>query len=98
MKHGGFAFGEGVLTATGVWCRTDIGTRTVIGVKVSGRDDPSWLIGSPDVVAILNPCEMSDRTTGWTGLPSISALWQENLIQKGLRESRTSYHSHGKAG
>ena len=35
MEHGDFAIGKEFQTATGVWRCTDIGTRTIIAIKVS---------------------------------------------------------------
>ena len=51
MEHGDFAIGKEFQTTTGVWRCTDIGTRTIIAIKVSGRDDQSWLNGPPYAVA-----------------------------------------------
>lgn len=51
MKHSDFAIGEEFRTATGNWRCTDIGTRTVIAIKVSDCDDPSWFHGPPYAVA-----------------------------------------------
>ena len=51
MEHGDFAIGKEFQTATGFWRCTDIGTRTIIAIKVSDRDDPSWLYGPPYAVA-----------------------------------------------
>ncbi|SDJ59161.1 hypothetical protein [Salipiger marinus] len=51
MEHSDFAIGKEFRTATGVWRCTDIGTRTIIAIKVSDRDDPSWLDGPPYAVA-----------------------------------------------
>lgn len=51
MEHSEFAIGKQFRTASGVWCCTDLGTRTIIAIKVSDRDDPSWLNGPPYAVA-----------------------------------------------
>lgn len=51
MEHGDFAIGKEFLTATGVWRCTDIGTSTIIAIKVSDRGDPSWFNGPPYAVA-----------------------------------------------
>lgn len=50
MEHGDFAIGEEFMTASGTWRCTDIGTRTIIAIKVSDRDDPSWFNGPPYAV------------------------------------------------
>lgn len=51
MQHGEFAIGTEFRTETGIWRCTDIGTRTIIAIKISDRDDPAWLIGPPYAVA-----------------------------------------------
>lgn len=50
MEHGDFAIGEEFVTASGTWRCTDIGTRTIIAIKISDRDDPSWFNGPPYAV------------------------------------------------
>lgn len=50
MEHDDFAIGEEFMTASGTWCCTGIGTRTIIAIKVSDRDDPSWFNGPPYAV------------------------------------------------
>jgi len=47
MKHDDFAIGQEFGADTGRWRRTDVGTRTVIAIKVSAYDDPSWFNGPP---------------------------------------------------
>lgn len=51
MEHGDFAIGKEFQTAAGIWRCTDIGTRTIVAIKISDRDDPSWLNGPPYAVA-----------------------------------------------
>lgn len=51
MEHSDFAIGKEFRTETGTWRCTDIGTRTIIAIKVSDRDDPSWFNGPPYAVA-----------------------------------------------
>lgn len=51
MKHSDFAIGREFLTATGTWRCTDIGARTIIAIKVSGRSDAAWFSGPPYAVA-----------------------------------------------
>lgn len=53
MEHSDFAIGKEFRTETGTWRCTDIGTRTIIAIKVSDRDDPSWFNGPPYAVAEL---------------------------------------------
>lgn len=50
MEHGDFAIGKEFMTASGTWRCTDIGTRTIIAIKISDRDDPSWFNGPPYAV------------------------------------------------
>lgn len=51
MLHSEFKIGDEFRTATGLWRCTDIGTRTIIAIKVSDYDDPSWFNGPPYAVA-----------------------------------------------
>lgn len=51
MKHSDFAIGAEFTTETGTWRCTDIGTRTIVAIKVSERNDPSWFNGPPYAVA-----------------------------------------------
>ena len=64
MKHSDIAVGEEFLTATGIWRCTDIGTRTIIAIKVSDYDDPSWFNGPPYAVAEVVFNE-DDREACW---------------------------------
>lgn len=50
MKHGDFTIGTEFLTATGSWRCTDVGTRTIVAIKLDGRDDKSWFAGPPYAV------------------------------------------------
>ena len=50
MEHGDFAIGEEFRTASGTWRCTDVGTRTIIAIKISHQDDPSWFNGPPYAV------------------------------------------------
>tara|TARA_R110002072_G_scaffold205468_1_gene363408 strand:- start:191 stop:382 length:192 start_codon:yes stop_codon:yes gene_type:complete len=50
MKHGDFVIGQDFLAATGTCRCIDIGTQTVITIKVSDYDDPSWFNGPPYAV------------------------------------------------
>ena len=51
MRYSDFAIGREFLTATGTWRCTDIGTRTIIAIKVSDRSDATWFSGPPYAVA-----------------------------------------------
>ena len=52
MRPGDFAIGREFETASGTWRCTDVGTRTIVAIKVSDHhDDPSWLTGPPYAVA-----------------------------------------------
>lgn len=51
MRHADFKIGREFLTSTGRWRVTDVGTRTVIAIKLDRDDDPSWYHGPPYAVA-----------------------------------------------
>jgi hypothetical protein len=65
MKLSDFEIGKTFFTETGTWRCTDVGTRTVIAIKVSDHDDPSWFSGPPYAV-----CEVvfdeDDREACWS--------------------------------
>lgn len=50
MKHDEFIIGMVFKTNGGTWRCTDIGTRTVIAIKISDYHDESWLNGPPYAV------------------------------------------------
>jgi hypothetical protein len=51
MEHKDFGIGDEFETDTGRWRVTDIGTRTVIAIRISDhQDDPSWFNGPPYAV------------------------------------------------
>lgn len=50
MEHDDFAISKEFMTASGTWRCTDIGTRTIIAIKVSDHNDPSWFNGPPYAV------------------------------------------------
>ena len=47
MKHSDFRIGTEFTTGTGRWRCTDIGTRTIVAIKLDHDDDPSWYHGPP---------------------------------------------------
>ena len=51
MRHSDFEISTEFSTETGRWRCTDIGTRTVIAIKVSDKEDPSWFNRPPYAVA-----------------------------------------------
>lgn len=51
MIHTEFKIGIEFKTATGLWRCTDIGSRTVIAIKIDDHDDTSWYLGPPYAVA-----------------------------------------------
>lgn len=53
MNHNEFEIGKRFYTETGAWQCTDMGSRTVIAVRLDARTsaDPSWLNGPPYAVA-----------------------------------------------
>jgi len=50
MERDDFVIGKMFVTGSGIWRCTDIGTRTIIAIKVSDRDDISWFNGPPYAV------------------------------------------------
>jgi hypothetical protein len=53
-EHQDFAIGTEFLTETGQWRCTDIGTRTIIAIKIDEYDDASWYNGPP--YAVVEHC------------------------------------------
>ena len=51
MKHSKFKIGTEFLTGSGRWRCTDVGTRTIIAIKLDLDHDPSWYNGPPYAVA-----------------------------------------------
>lgn len=51
MRHGDFRIGLEFMTDTGRWRCTDLGTRTVIAIKLDRPEDPTWYLGPPYAVA-----------------------------------------------
>ncbi len=53
MEHGDFRIGDRFWTAAGEWQCTDVGTRTIVAVKIDAQvvADPSWLNGPPYAIA-----------------------------------------------
>ena len=50
MQHADFRIGLEFYTATGKWRCTDIGTRTIVAIKLDHDDDPTWYNGPPYAV------------------------------------------------
>jgi len=50
MKHADFAIGTIFRTGAGVWQCTDVGTRTIVAIKIEPDRDASWRNGPPYVV------------------------------------------------
>ena len=51
MKHSDFEVGVEFFTATGKWRCTDLGSRTVIAIRLDHPEDVSWYNGPPYAVA-----------------------------------------------
>ncbi len=51
MIHADFTIGLEFKTATGLWRCTDLGSRTIIAIKIDDDKDPSWYVGPPYAVA-----------------------------------------------
>ena len=51
MKIQDFTIGDDFFTDSGKWKVTDIGSRTVIAIKLDHEDDSSWYNGPPYAVA-----------------------------------------------
>ena len=50
MKHSDFEVGVEFFTATGKWRCTDLGSRTVIAIRLDHPEDASWYNGPPYAV------------------------------------------------
>ena len=50
MKHSDFKVGREFWTASGQWRCTDIGTRTIVAIRLD-KEDHSWYKGPPYAVA-----------------------------------------------
>lgn len=50
MQHNEFSIGLEFYTATAKWRCTDVGTRTIVAIKLEAPDD-SWYNGPPYAVA-----------------------------------------------
>jgi len=50
MAHQDFQIGIEFTTASGRWRCTDVGTRTIIAIKISDYEDTSWFNGPPYAV------------------------------------------------
>jgi hypothetical protein len=50
MKHSDFSIGCEFATAAGRWRCTDVGTRTIVAIRLDLDDDPSWYDGPPYAV------------------------------------------------
>lgn len=51
MKHSDFAIGKNFKCGENVWRCTDVGTRTVVAIKLDHSEDESWYDGPPYAVA-----------------------------------------------
>lgn len=51
MSHAEFSIGCEFLTATGCWRCSDVGTRTIVAIKLDLDHDPSWYSVPPYAVA-----------------------------------------------
>ncbi|WP_263588836.1 hypothetical protein [Sphingopyxis sp. GC21] len=66
MKHSDFTIGMEFVMSDGKWRCTDIGTRTVLAIKLDAPDD-SWYAGPPYAVVEhcldefdIEACELAD--------------------------------------
>lgn len=65
MKHSEFAIGREFVTATGIWRCTDIGTRTIIAIKVSGQKDAAWWFSGPPYAVAETVFDEADWDGCW---------------------------------
>ena len=70
MRHADFKIGMLFECSDNRWRCTDIGTRTIAGIRLDHEDDPSWYDGPPYAVAEMvfdeydqAVCEALDEAT-----------------------------------
>ena len=51
MRHDEFQIGSIFVCSDQRWRCTDVGTRTVVAIRLDHEDDPSWYRGPPYAVA-----------------------------------------------
>lgn len=76
MRHEDFTIGQEFETDTGTWRCTDVGTRTIVAIRVSDYDDPSWFNGPPYAVVetVFDEDDMEGETCWRTRSPGGPAL------------------------
>jgi hypothetical protein len=72
MKHSDFEIGMEFMTGAGRWRCTDIGSRTIVAIRLDLDHDPSWYNGPPYAVVEsvfdedgLEDCEPAPATRGF---------------------------------
>ena len=64
MKHSDFKIGLEFWMGETKWRVTDIGTRTIVAIKLNHEDDPSWYNGPPYAVCeqVIDELDQRDCT------------------------------------
>ena len=93
MQHSDFRIGCEFRTSGGRWRCTDVGTRTIVAIKLNHDDEPSWYIGPPYKVVEhvfdeydLEACEKGPRQRGYddSGRAEIVIVPAERSSKRGL--------------
>jgi hypothetical protein len=80
MKHSDFKIGMEFMTGVGRWRCTDIGSRTIVAIRLDLDHDPRWYDGPPYAVVEsvfdedgIEDCEPAPSTTAFddTGKESL---------------------------
>jgi putative addiction module component (TIGR02574 family) len=84
MKHSDFEVGVEFFTATGKWRCTDLGSRTVIAIRLDHPEDASWYNGPPYAVAEivfdeydLGGCQLDAVETQGTTSRTFADVWEQ---------------------
>ncbi len=100
MRHQDFAIGQEFETETGTWRCTDVGTRTVVAIKISAYDDPSWFDGPPYAVVevVFDEDDMEGETCWRTRSPKGQVLADLKVGRDDDATRTTARRGRGGAG
>ena len=64
MKHSNFKIGTEFVSGNGRWRCTEVGTRTIIAIKLDHPEDVTWYAGPPYAVAevVFDECDLEACT------------------------------------